>query len=65
MSLATIRAARKEHRCDRCRSRIQPGDLYRAAAITPGSDIGNVGWWHEKECAACASMCGRPIPMEA
>lgn len=60
--LARIHTARKHHNCGRCHHPIHPGDRYRTAALTPGSDLGNTGWWHEKECAACAAMCGRPIP---
>lgn len=62
MIFAATRTARKVHQCGRCYHEIRPGDRYRVAALTPNSDLGNVGWWHEKECAPCAEMCGRPIP---
>lgn len=62
--LARTPVASKRHVCNRCGHWIQPGTRYRTSALTPNSDLGNLGWWHEKECATCAEACGRPIPAE-
>ncbi len=41
----TEHTARKTHRCGSCCKPIKPGQRYKRHAITPGSDLGNDGWW--------------------
>ena len=65
-----IRKARKAHYCDMCSGKIQPGDAYLTHTALSGDD-----YYHDaldrhtlkpancpirlKECADCASRCGR------
>ncbi len=46
--LVTRRRARRQHRCDKCRKPIMPGQEYNKYALPPDSDIGNIGWWTMK-----------------
>ena len=60
-SIAGVVTARKRHRCDghlrRERHYIEPGEQYVANALPPDHpDIGNLGWWHARFCAACAPL---------
>ena len=45
--LTRVRTARKRYRCA-LGDWIEPGEQYEESALTPGSDIGNGGWWHER-----------------
>jgi len=64
--LTTERTARKEHRCARCNGRIKPGERYHDHAVTPNSDLGNEGWWHERTHISelCVTYADEPQPAE-
>lgn len=60
MNWAKTRTARKPHRCERCKTRILPGERYVHYTLSPDDhEVGNVGWWDMKECAACAATHSR------
>lgn len=59
-ALYGVRTARRRVRCDGHmadeRHWIEPGQEYVASALPPGSDIGNVGWWHHRYCMDCCPI---------
>ncbi len=65
-----VRRARRGYRCMTrsapwCQG-IRQGERHLVHVLPPhDNDIGNEGWRRERECAACAEWCGRPIPAEA
>jgi hypothetical protein len=63
---ATVRNARKRHRCDEqrngCSGLIRPGERYWEHMIYPGHDIVTVDKpTRLRQCGACAVSAGRPI----
>jgi hypothetical protein len=62
VSLYTEQAARRDYRCGReCGEPIKAGTRYVRAALPPGSEMGNTGWWvmrlhgrHWEDCPANA-----------
>lgn len=57
-ALYGVRVAWGRYRCDGHladdRHHIEPGQRYVASALPPNSDIGNLGWWHNRMCMDCA-----------
>jgi len=65
-----VRKARKAHRCDGCRGRIEPGDAYLTHTALSGDDYYEGALDREtlkparcpiriKECGGCATRYGR------
>jgi hypothetical protein len=70
MSVTARRKARKVHRCDSCRSSIQPGEAYLTWTALAGDDYYDEALDRDtlkpancpirlKECARCATRYGR------
>ena len=56
--------ARRPRRCGSCGGRIRKGERYARHTAAPNHpDLGNTGWSSYTECAECAAICGRPVPM--
>jgi hypothetical protein len=56
----TGRKAARFYRCGRCHRGIEPGDYYVESVAAPNhGDIGNTGWWRDRECAYCADTYDR------
>lgn len=62
----TERSARKERRCSRCGGVIKAGERYASIAITPGGEMGYLGWSRLAEhltFVACDyELAAEPIP---
>jgi hypothetical protein len=58
--------ARKSRRCDEYGTRphwISPGEEYaRHVAFPNDADLGNIGFWVLRICAACQTQYGRSMP---
>lgn len=65
MSRTQRRLARKDHRCDSCRGRIEAGHVYLIHTLFPGNDIRDITHPDQgKECADCAIRYGRHWDLE-
>ncbi len=62
----TVRRARRDYCCmtgNAACTGVQAGERHWVHTLPPhDNDIGNEGWWRGRECAACASLYGRPLP---
>ncbi len=62
MTRATVRKARKFHRCASCEMPISPGERYLWHVASPNhQDLNNTRWWRYPECGSCAKRYGRAI----
>jgi len=62
LARTVTRTARKPHQCSSCDGWIKRGQRYLSHTMSPGGDMGYIGWNRIAECAGCAERYGRPIP---